>query len=724
MDRYIMGLQSISNSNSGAAIVKCSDDGKILDFVAISEERLIRKKYPYVFPVHSIGYCLDYFGLSDLNQIDLLISDYGRTKRWFNSGPTYNISDYDYLKIKFGLNPKKIRIITHHMAHAASTYYTSGFDKAAVLVVDGNGSEMETTSYFLGKGFDLKQLENYKFHGIGSCYTAVTNWILNFGTGGEGKTMGLAPYGEKHKRVLNINANLDGIKNDFSEFMMRLPYSDVLNQVDPINRINPLKGNYKVCQDKKDLLNPYFSRVAYDIQEETERILLHLAKDLHSKTKLKNLCIAGGVGLNSVSNKIILDKAGFEKIFAFPACSDAGIPFGLAIWGYYNCKELGKFKRKKLLFKNTYTGKIYSQSHILEVLKKYNIPYSEMKLDQVAKLISQGKIVGWFQGGSEYGPRALGHRSILVDSRNKDMKDILNSRVKHRESFRPFAPSILEEYSKEYFDLKCASPYMLLIAKVKKPETVPAISHVDNTARVQTVTKQENGIYYDLIKEFYKITRVPCVLNTSFNDAGEPIVETPEDAIICFLGTDMDYLVLGDYLIEGSKVKEPERIRLNMEKERQETLKKRTDFLINKYFKGYDGKERDFFIAESNKISEWNVKYKCKYELEQKVLEWLKNKKRILIIGEKEQSEILPKYINSFSLVNVIGFCDYKDLDLEKINKFDYDEILISSYEYNFEIYDSLKKINLNKPIYKIYDATSRNFMEIFKKFPDFKQRH
>ena len=410
-----MGLQSFANHDSAACIVKCSDNGKVLEFVAISEERLIRKKYPYVFPVHSIGYCMDYFGLTNLNQIDLLITDYIRIKRWFNSGPTYNISDYDYLKMKFDIDPRKIKIITHHMAHAASTYYASGFDKAAILVVDGNGSDLETTSYFTAKGFDIKLLKNYKFHGIGTCYTAVTKWILNLGTGGEGKTMGLAPYGRKHKRVLDINAKLDGIKNDFSEFITRLPYSDVLNQMDIKNRINPLKGDYKMCKDKKDLLNPYFSRVAFDIQKETEKVLVHLAKDLYRKTKLKNLCIAGGVGLNSVSNKIILDKAGFENVFSFPACSDAGIPFGLAMWGYYNCRELGNFKRKKLIFKNTYTGKSYSDEQVVKVLKKYNIPYSEMKLHEVARLISEGKIVGWFQGESEYGPRALGHRSILAD---------------------------------------------------------------------------------------------------------------------------------------------------------------------------------------------------------------------------------------------------------------------------------------------------------------------
>lgn len=722
MFKYIMGLQSIANHDTAACIVKFSDDGKFLDFVAISEERLIRKKYPYTFPIHSVGYCMDYFGLKNLKEIDLFVSDYIRIKRWFNSGPAYNISEYDYLKIKFGIDPRKIRIITHHMAHAASTYYASGFNKAAILVVDGNGSDLETTSYFMGKGFNINLLENYKYHGIGACYNAVTKWILNLGTGGEGKTMGLAPYGEKYKKVLNIQTRLDGIKNDLSNFMIRLPYSDVLNQADIRNRINPIKVDYKICNDKKELLNPYFSRVAFDVQKETERVLLHLAKDLRQKTGVKNLCIAGGVGLNSVSNKIILDKAGFERVFSFPACSDAGVPFGLAMWGYYNCKELGSFRKKKLIFKNTYTGKDYPDGEILKVLQKYNLPYSEMKLSQVAELIAEGNIVGWLQGRSEYGPRALGHRSILADSRNKEMQDILNLRVKHRETFRPYAPSVLIEHCSEYFDLDQESPYMLLIARVKRPDEIPSVTHIDNTARIQTVTKENNGIFYDLIEEFYKLTGIPCILNTSFNDAGEPIVETPEDAIIRFLGTKMDYLVVGRYMLSAGKItnRKKKRILKMMEKDRENCIKEKTAEFIRRYFKKYDLKERDRFVSESNKISEWYVKYKCKYELEKKILEWVKNKKKILIIGEEKHTKILKKYINGFGLLDIVKFINYKKISKKELEKYNFSEVLVSSYEYNFYICDKLEKMSIRKPVYAIYDTTSRNFMDIFIGFPEF----
>jgi carbamoyltransferase len=733
--RYILGIQSFANQDSGASIVKFSTDGKILDYVAISEERLIREKYPYVFPVFSIGYCMDHFGLKSLNDIDLMVTDYIRIKRWFRSGPAYNTSEFDYLKLKFDIDLSKIRITGHHMAHAAATYHASGFKDAAILIVDGNGSDLETTSYFRGRGQQVKFLENYKAHGIGACYSAVTKQILNFGTGGEGKTMGLAPYGQGHKKVLNIKGKLDGIKNDFSNFMRRMPYSDILNQMDEKYRLKLIKGNYKKCVDHKDLLNPYFSRVAYDIQEETERSLIHLANDLRSKVDSDNICIAGGVGLNSVSNKIILDKCGFKNIFVLPACSDAGIPFGLAIWGYYHCPDNKGIKKKKLNFKNTYTGINYSDNYILKVLKKYNIPFAKPSLHKVAQKIADGNIVAWHQGGSEYGPRALGHRSIVADSRRKEMKDIINLRVKHREAFRPFAPAILEEYNSKYFDLDCESPYMLLIADVKEPDVIPSITHVDNTARVQTVTREANDLFYDLISEFHKITGVPCVLNTSFNDAGEPIVETPEDSIMCFLACDMDYLMVGKYFLKREDIN-IEKVLSDMQKDRTKKISNRRASLIKKYFKGYDEQEKLRFIEESNKEAEWYVKYKCKFELEQKALEWIEKKKKVLIVGTKDHTAILAKYINLFASVDVVGFSHYKKcydqkktskvpyktMKIENVTGNDFDEILISSFEYNFEIEQYLKELNIKKPFYSIYDNTSRSFLDIFSdEFPQYK---
>ena len=721
-----MGIQSFANQDSGACIIKFSTDGNILDFIAISEERLIRKKYPYSFPVHSIEYCMDYFGISDLSKINLLVTDNIRINRLFISGPAYNITEIDYLKQKLSIDPKKIITISHHMAHAASTYYTSEFDDAAILIIDGNGSDLETTSFFYGNKNSIKLIESYKARGIGAVYNAVTKWILNLGTGGEGKTMGLAPYGEKFATQLQIDGELNGIKNDFSKFMKRMPLSDILDQIDPKNKNYPFRKNFVQCKDKKEILNSYYSRIAFDLQKETERVVTHLGKELFKKVKSKNICISGGVGLNSVANKIMFDSTNFEKFFAFPACSDAGIPFGLALWGYYNHDEFNKYPKKKLEFKNAYVGKSYSDEYVVDMLQKYNIPYKITSPKEIAKMISNEKVVGWFQGGSEYGPRALGHRSILADSRKAEMRDILNEKIKHRELFRPFAPSVLLEHCTEFFDIEGESPYMLLVAKVKKPELIPAITHVDGTARVQTVTKDANGIFYDVIEEFYKLTGIPLILNTSFNDAGEPIVETPEDATICFLKTKMDNLVLNNFVLDASNLDKTQIAEI-MIKDREKKIEQSKERSLESYFKDFNKDECQKFIDESNKKSEWHAKYRSIYELEKEVLKWRDGKQKLIIIGTNDHTEILKNHINEFWNLNIVGFIDFKKdeqnmkpkytiLELEDLNSIDYDEIIISSYEYMYEIQEFLKKKGINKPIYSIYDNASRSFLEVFKK--------
>jgi carbamoyltransferase len=730
-----MGIQCFANQDSGACLLKFSRDGKVLDFVAISEERLLRKKYPYTFPVHSIGYCMDHYGLKDLSSIDLLVTDYIRIKRWFNSGPGYSISDFDYLKLKFDIDPRKIVTISHHMAHAASVYYTSGFDDAAVLIVDGNGSDLQTTSFFEADNGKIRYIDEYKAHGIGAVYNVVTKWILNLGTGGEGKTMGLAPFGEPHEPVLHLNGKLDGIKNDFSDFVRRQPFSDVLNQIDPANRVSPLKKEYRQAENEKALLKPYFSRVAFDVQKETEQVLVHLGREIERRTGRKKICLAGGVALNSVANKIMFDATGFEEIFVFPACSDSGIPFGLAVWGYYNARELGDFERKNLTFRNAYTGISYPDERTTKMFERHDIPNRKTTPREVAQLIADGNIIGWFQGGSEYGPRALGHRSILADARQAEMKDILNLRIKHREAFRPFAPAVLAEDCAEYFDIEGDSPYMLLVGKVKKPEAVPSITHIDGTARVQTVTQEDNGVYYDLVHAFKEITGVPVILNTSFNDAGEPIVETPEDAMICFLRTGMDYLVLGDFLIDAKDV-DKAAVSEHMAGIRETEIEDRYNDCLSRFFPGYDEDECRRYIEESNRISEWHVRYRSKYEFENKVLEWIRDKRRILIVGTADHTALLAKYINRFYDVDVVGFvngddrCDqegasqdhpYPECGWDVLESDDVDEILVSSYEYMYDISDSVRQRGIDKPVYSIYDNASRSFFETMDVFPPFR---
>jgi len=729
-----LGLSSFANHDSGACIVRFSDD-EMVDFVAISEERLIRKKYTYVFPVHSISYCMKHYGLEELSQIDLIVTDYIRLKRWFNSGPAYNISEFDYLKIKFDYDPKKIIVIDHHMAHAASVYYTSGFTDSSILIVDGNGSDLQTTSYLKGRNNKIEYVESYKAHGIGTVYSVVTKNILNLGVGGEGKTMGLAPYGEKFPQVLDIKCELDGIKNNFSDFVKRLPFSDALNHVDEKNYIDPLKQKFKKCSKKEDLLNSYFSRVAFDVQKKTEEIMTHLGKDLFHKNDSENICLSGGVALNSVSNQIMFDATDFKQISIFPACSDAGIPFGLAIWGYYNANLFEKISKSPLTFSNAYVGKEYSQEYFLNVFKRNKIPYKKISTEEVAQMIADGKIIGWFQGGSEYGPRALGHRSILADSRKEEMKDIINAKVKHRESFRPFAPAVLLEHCKEFFELDQESPFMLLVAKVKNPKIIPSVTHADGTARVQTLTKEDNGKFYDLVNAFKQITGIPVILNTSFNDAGEPIVETPEDALLCFLKTDLDYLVLGDYLIDKSLIDKKIDLINTMDNFRNDEIQNTYEKTIKQFFPTFDRNECDVFITEHNKMALWHTQYRSKYELEKKVLDWIESKSKIVIIGTAEHTMLLLDHINGFNKIDILGMIEfgkssnktppknlsYEIIDIHKLDTFDYDQILISSYEYMYEIQDMLNELKNKKPVYAIYDNASRSFEDTLTKFPKFK---
>ena len=553
--KYILGIQCFATMDSGACIIQTSGESDKYEYVAISEERLIRKKHPYTFPLHSIKYCMEHFKINSLNEIDLLVSDIIREPVWHRSGPSYNVKEFDYIKKIFKISEKKIVQINHHLAHAASVYYTSGFKNSGILIVDGNGTDLETNSFFEGKGNKIKLLDKYNGRGIGILYNVITKDCLNLGTGGEGKTMGLAPFGRKNKSILDFSkVKYDGIVTDYSSILRRLPFSDIIS-FSGGEKIKKLNINLPKRSKQSNILNHKWRQIAFDVQNETEKCLIHLGKELKKRVKSQNICIAGGVALNSVANQKLFDNTKFKNIFVYPACSDAGIPFGLCIWALYN-HPLFKIKKRRRIFKlkNAYTGKIYEDKKIKSILKKYNIQYNSLKINKIAEYISKGKIIGWFQNASEYGPRALGNRSILADSRNPHMQDIVNHKVKHRESFRPFAPAVLEEDYKKYFKIKQPSPYMLLVAKVIKPKLIPSVTHIDGTARVQTVNKKQNKIFYNLIKNFKKITGVGCILNTSFNDAGEPIVETPEDAILGMLNSKIDYLVLGNFVIDSKKV--------------------------------------------------------------------------------------------------------------------------------------------------------------------------
>ena len=563
---YTLGI-SCYYHDSAAAVLK---DGKVV--AAVEEERFSRIKFDDGFPKLAIDWCIKEAGIS-VENIDY-VAFYDKPVLKFERlldnyiavAPRGLFSFLDVIpkwihkriwvkdEIKKHLKGFKGKIIfpEHHMSHAAYTFFTSPFDEAAILTVDGVG-EWSTTTFGMGNDTAIKLISDIRWpHSLGLFYSAFT-YFLGFKVNeGEYKLMGMSSYG-KPKYYDKILDELIDVKNDgsihlnmkyfaftYDKYMTNQNFSDLFG-------IPPRKHNEKAEQIHYD--------IGASAQLVLEDILLKMVNHIHNKTRMKNLCIGGGVGLNGVANYRILKEGPFENLHIPPSPGDAGSAIGCAQYLYYCFTKNKRIVQQpsEIITNNIYVGPEYSNDKIKSFLEKNEISYEflerEALLKNTAKLISEGNIVGWYQGKMEWGPRALGNRSILADPRDAKMKDILNEKIKHRESFRPFAPSILEEYVSEYFDIDVPSPYMLLVAKVKKPEKIPAVTHVDGTGRLQSVSKEVNPFYYDLINEFYKLTGVPVIINTSLNVMGEPIVNTPEQAHTMILKTDMDYLALGNYLI-------------------------------------------------------------------------------------------------------------------------------------------------------------------------------
>jgi carbamoyltransferase len=712
--KYILGIQGWANHDSGACMIKYSE--KKSEIIAISEERLIRKKYSYHFPLLSILYCMNHFKIKSFKKIDLIVSDWARTNRWLRNGPGYNYQMFDYIKEKLDIDKKKVKTITHHLGHAASAYYASNFKDSAVLVVDGNGSDVETTSFYSAKNKNINLIQNYKNQGIGAAYTAVTLNILNLGTGSEGKTMGLAPYGKRNKKI-KIPYKLDGIKNDFENFMLRMPYSDVLNQKNDNYRLNPVKAKIALA-DHKNVTNKYYRDWAFKIQDVCEEVMIHLTKSINKKTNHKNICVVGGVALNCVANEKLFQNSKFKDMFVFPASSDAGLPYGLALWGYYKIKK----QTRKIKFNNAYTGIEYSNKDILGLLKKNRIKFKKTSEFEIADLISKDFIIGHLSGASEYGPRALGNRSILANAQNPKMRDYINNAVKHRETYRPFAPAILEKESKKYFDLDY-SPFMLRVSKCKRKNEIPSACHIDGTARVQTVNKKQNERFYKILQNYKKITGVPVVMNTSFNDKGEPLVETPLDALLCFLKTKIDYLVLNDYLIDRNQIKNKNYLISKLEKERNLEIKRNQDKAIRLLTKGFNEKEFNRRKALENKKAIYHTLNRPLNKFKDFFKE-IKKDERILIIGANDHTNVLIRYLNIKKNENIF-FKDINKNDVYTYNKKlkylksfknkelkTFDKILVSSFQRQEDILDKYKKYK--KKISFFYDNSSRSIIDYF----------
>ena len=582
----ILGISAFYH-DSAACIVK---DGEII--AAAQEERFTRKKHDAAFPKEAIEYCLreagihtadlDYVGFYDkpfvkferiletylsiaprgLSQFLSAMPLWLKEKLWTRSNIRNNLEYYG-----------PVLFSEHHESHAASAFYPSPFKDAAILTMDGVG-EWATSSLSVGHGNKIELIKELRFpHSLGLLYSAFTYYLGFKVNSGEYKVMGLAPYGkpEYTKKILD---HLIDLKEDGS-FRMNQDYFDYLGGLTMTNKkfealfgAPARKPETKLAQKEMD--------VAASLQEVTEEIMLRMSKYIRKLTGIKNLCLAGGVALNCVGNGKILKEKVFDKLWIQPAAGDAGGALGVAMCIWHQVLGNKRQVKEGDAMNGAYLGPRFTEGSLRKFLEDGGIAYKRLDdaelMRTVARHIKDGKVVGWFQGRMEFGPRALGGRSIIGDARSPQMQSVMNLKIKFRESFRPFAPSVLGEKVSEWFDVNAESPYMLLVAPVREDKRIdmseeqrklfgidllnvsrsqiPAITHVDYSARIQTVHKETNPRYYDLIKEFDRATGCPVIINTSFNVRGEPIVCRPEEAYLCFMRTEMDTLVLENFVLD------------------------------------------------------------------------------------------------------------------------------------------------------------------------------
>lgn len=573
---YILGINAY-HGDAAAALIK---DGQLI--AAVEEERFNRKKHCAGFPAMAVRYCLQEAGITpaDLDHIGISrdpsanlhkkilfsmsrLSKVGNLigTRLANAAKVRNLKDElaRALEIPADQFRAQFHNVEHHKAHMASCFLVSEFDRAAILSIDGFG-DFISTMWGLGEGAKMQVLGEIEFpHSMGCVYTATTQYLGFPHYGDEGKVMGLAPYGKP--RFLDQFREIVTTEKD-GRFKLNLDY--FLHHSDGVEMTwdegSPTVGrifsdkfieSFGPAREKGGPMSSHQEDVAASLQARLEEVSFHILKHLHQQTGSDRLCLSGGVAFNSVMNGKILLHTPFKQIYAQPAAGDAGTAIGVC----YYLHNIELKQPRAFVMEHAYTGPGYENGQIEAAVRGSGMPHIRLQPECVtqtaARAIADGQIVGWFQGRMEFGPRALGNRSIVVDPRRAEMKDILNARIKKREPFRPFAPSILEDRVEEYFEQTHPAPSMLMVYQVKadKRAQVPAITHVDGSGRLQTVSRSTNARYYDLIRDFDKITGVPVVLNTSFNE-DEPIVCTPQDALNCFQRTRMDKLFVGDYLVE------------------------------------------------------------------------------------------------------------------------------------------------------------------------------
>lgn len=575
----ILGLNAYHADSSAAIFV----DGILI--AAIEEERFRRVKHWAGFPQMAIAFCLKEAGVS-FEEVDFFAigrdpkAKFMKKIAYLAKNPTGSFSTIknrllnskkvssiaSELEQMSGLSAEhfssKIMQVEHHRSHIASAFFASPFTEAACISIDGSG-DFTTTMTAIGKGNQIEILDSIDFpHSLGIFYTAFTQLLGFPHYGDEYKVMGMAPYGQAkyvNKIMELIHLTHDGLfKLDLSYFRKGtegiISYGD--NHVPVVQPLynEKLLQSFGPPRKKDEPLQQYHKDVAASVQQATEQTIFHLLNNLQKKTGLKNVCIAGGVAQNSVANGKIKKQTSFQNIYLPSAGHDAGIAMGAAL--YVQHQQLKK-ERMPAIF-TAYTGSKFSNDEIKNLLNNINIAYTAYNDSAIFEVIIQclinGGVIGWFSGRAEFGPRALGARSIIADPRRPDAKDLINSKIKRRESFRPFAPSILKEYVGDYFETTDEVPFMekVLVIKEEKRSEIPAVTHVDGTGRLQTVDRIISPRYYALIEEFRKKTGVPILLNTSFNE-NEPIVNTPQQALDCFLRTEMDMLVLENIVITRKK---------------------------------------------------------------------------------------------------------------------------------------------------------------------------
>jgi len=555
----ILGLSCFYHDSAACLL----QDG--VPVAAASEERFTRRKQDSEFPVNAVQYVLDEAGI-DISQVEA-VAFYDKPMRKFERLLVSQIHNFPWglhqflhgtanwlttkLRLASVLDKKigykgPVFYADHHLAHAASAFYCSGWEEAAVLTVDGVG-EWATATWGHGKGMDLELKGEIRFpHSLGLLYSAFT-WYLGFKVNSaEYKVMGLAPYGEptqvdKFRELIHVAP--DG---SFRLDMRYFQYDHKLSMFGPA--LEELMGQPR-RQLETGPLTQFHKDVAKSLQVVVDEIMVKLATSVVEKTGAKKLCLAGGVALNCVANGHILRNAPIDDLFIQPAAGDAGGAMGAAYWVWHALLRQPRQPRLPSVF----LGPGYDEAEMRKILDHYGAVYERCDdpslCTKVAERIDSKRVVGWYQGRMEWGPRALGHRTILADPRDPEMRDVLNWKIKKREGFRPFAPCVLEEHISEVFEIDRPSPYMLLVAQVRKDQHLPAVTHVDGSARIQSIKREDEPLYYDMIKAFHERTGCPVVVNTSMNVRGEPIVNTPEDAYLCFMRTDMDDLAMGPFLL-------------------------------------------------------------------------------------------------------------------------------------------------------------------------------